>query len=182
MGQKTHPHGFRLGIVKPWRSRWYASGKDFPGLLKEDGPVLYCFSPGVHPPPGSYEFSASVSTIDLAETLVRYFRLKGWTRLALIVSTDATGQDAEKNLKDIVLFSENKDMDLVASEKFNATDVSVAAQMEQIRAAAPQALVAWSTGTPIATEETVSCASFESRNSISFLPLSASGAPATRPM
>jgi len=36
VGQKTHPHGFRLGIVKPWRSRWYASGKDFPGLLKED--------------------------------------------------------------------------------------------------------------------------------------------------
>ena len=36
MGQKVHPHGFRLGIVKPWRSRWFASGKDFPGLLKED--------------------------------------------------------------------------------------------------------------------------------------------------
>ncbi len=35
MGQKTHPHGFRLGIVKPWRSRWFAS-KDFPTLLKED--------------------------------------------------------------------------------------------------------------------------------------------------
>ena len=36
MGQKTHPHGFRLGIVKPWRSRWYAAGRDFPALLKED--------------------------------------------------------------------------------------------------------------------------------------------------
>ena len=36
MGQKVHPHGFRLGIVKPWRSRWYASGKEFPRLLKED--------------------------------------------------------------------------------------------------------------------------------------------------
>ena len=35
MGQKTHPHGFRLGIVKPWRSRWFAS-KEFPTLLKED--------------------------------------------------------------------------------------------------------------------------------------------------
>jgi small subunit ribosomal protein S3 len=36
VGQKVHPHGFRLGIVKPWRSRWYASGKEFPKLLKED--------------------------------------------------------------------------------------------------------------------------------------------------
>ena len=35
MGQKTHPYGFRLGIVKPWRSRWYA-GSDYPDLLRED--------------------------------------------------------------------------------------------------------------------------------------------------
>ena len=35
MGQKTHPHGFRLGVIKDWRSRWYAE-KDFPRLLKED--------------------------------------------------------------------------------------------------------------------------------------------------
>jgi len=35
VGQKTHPYGFRLGIVKPWRSRWYARG-DFADLLQED--------------------------------------------------------------------------------------------------------------------------------------------------
>lgn len=35
MGQKTHPYGFRLGIIKPWRSRWYASG-NFADLLRED--------------------------------------------------------------------------------------------------------------------------------------------------
>ncbi len=35
MGQKTHPHGFRLGIVADWESQWYAE-RDFPKLLKED--------------------------------------------------------------------------------------------------------------------------------------------------
>ena len=35
MGQKTHPTGFRLGIVKDWKSRWYAE-RDFPRLLMED--------------------------------------------------------------------------------------------------------------------------------------------------
>ena len=35
MGQKTHPTGFRLGIVKDWKSRWYAE-RDFPRLLQED--------------------------------------------------------------------------------------------------------------------------------------------------
>ncbi|HLL54402.1 MAG TPA: 30S ribosomal protein S3 [Myxococcaceae bacterium] len=35
MGQKTHPRGFRLGIVAPWKSRWYAE-HNFPALLVED--------------------------------------------------------------------------------------------------------------------------------------------------
>jgi len=35
MGQKTHPIGFRLGVVRQWSSRWYA-GKDMAALLKED--------------------------------------------------------------------------------------------------------------------------------------------------
>jgi small subunit ribosomal protein S3 len=35
MGQKTHPTGFRLGIVKDWKSRWYAE-RSFPQLLRED--------------------------------------------------------------------------------------------------------------------------------------------------
>ncbi|MBS1961955.1 MAG: 30S ribosomal protein S3 [Bdellovibrionales bacterium] len=36
MGQKVNPIGFRLGITRSWDSRWYASKKDFPGLLAED--------------------------------------------------------------------------------------------------------------------------------------------------
>ena len=35
MGQKTHPIGFRLGVVKDWSSRWFA-GRDFADLLDED--------------------------------------------------------------------------------------------------------------------------------------------------
>ncbi|MFS8637570.1 MAG: 30S ribosomal protein S3 [Gemmatimonadota bacterium] len=35
MGQKTHPRGFRLGIIKPWKSRWYAE-RNFGELLRED--------------------------------------------------------------------------------------------------------------------------------------------------
>jgi len=38
MGQKTHPHGFRLGIVADWRSRWYAE-RDIPKFLKEDDTI-----------------------------------------------------------------------------------------------------------------------------------------------
>ena len=36
MGRKVHPYGFRLGIIKPWRARWYAEGKEYGELLLED--------------------------------------------------------------------------------------------------------------------------------------------------
>jgi len=119
--------------------------------LMQDGPAMYCFSPGIHPPPGSYVFTSSVSTLDLADAMIRYFRLKGWTRLAFMTSADATGQDAEHGLDEVVGRPENKDITVVERAHFNTTDVSVAAQIEHIKAANPQALIAWSTGAPIAT-------------------------------
>ncbi len=36
MGQKVNPVGIRLGIVKDWASRWYASSKDFSDTLYKD--------------------------------------------------------------------------------------------------------------------------------------------------
>jgi len=30
MGQKVHPTGIRLGIVKDWTSKWYANSREFP--------------------------------------------------------------------------------------------------------------------------------------------------------
>ncbi|HUJ49330.1 MAG TPA: 30S ribosomal protein S3 [Bryobacteraceae bacterium] len=35
MGQKVHPYGFRLGVTKTWRSRWFAR-QDYAKLLRED--------------------------------------------------------------------------------------------------------------------------------------------------
>jgi len=35
MGQKVHPYGFRLGVTKTWRSRWFAK-QDYARLLRED--------------------------------------------------------------------------------------------------------------------------------------------------
>lgn len=36
MGQKVHPHGIRLGIVKDWSARWYSASKDFARVLADD--------------------------------------------------------------------------------------------------------------------------------------------------
>jgi small subunit ribosomal protein S3 len=36
MGQKVRPTGYRVGIVEDWRSRWYATKREFGDLLVED--------------------------------------------------------------------------------------------------------------------------------------------------
>ncbi len=36
MGQKVHPTGIRLGIVKDWNSRWYANTQSYPEMLRQD--------------------------------------------------------------------------------------------------------------------------------------------------
>jgi small subunit ribosomal protein S3 len=36
MGQKVHPTGIRLGIVKDWSSKWYADSKEFSDLVYMD--------------------------------------------------------------------------------------------------------------------------------------------------
>jgi len=119
--------------------------------LAKDGPVIYCFSPGIHPPAGSFMFTAGPSTTDTLAASVRYLRGRGWTKIALITSTDATGQDADQNFATIFALPENKGEQIVAHEHFNTTDLGVEAQMAHIKASGAQAIIMWSTGTPLGT-------------------------------
>jgi branched-chain amino acid transport system substrate-binding protein len=119
--------------------------------LMQDGPVMYCLSPGIHPPAGSREFTAFISTHDLARALVRYYRGRGFTRLAMITSTDASGQDGRLGFEEAMKLPENAAMTMVAAVQFNPTDVSVAAQIQQIASANPQAVITWTTGSPMGT-------------------------------
>ncbi len=36
MGRKVHPYGFRLGVIRNWKARWYAEGDEYADLLHED--------------------------------------------------------------------------------------------------------------------------------------------------
>ncbi len=119
--------------------------------LVRNGPVMYCLSPGIHPPAGGYVFTASVSTLDLFRATLRYYQGRGWTRIAVLTSTDASGQDAERGLKAEFARPENKGLQLVASARFNPTDVSADAQIQRMKAANPQAIITWTTGTPLGT-------------------------------
>lgn len=39
MGQKVHPHGLRVGVIKDWDSRWYSDDKNFSNYLIEDAKI-----------------------------------------------------------------------------------------------------------------------------------------------
>ncbi len=36
MGRKVHPYGFRLKVIRDWKSRWFAQGREYADLLNED--------------------------------------------------------------------------------------------------------------------------------------------------
>jgi branched-chain amino acid transport system substrate-binding protein len=115
-------------------------------LLAQSGPASWCFSSAVFPQTGGFMFSAGPSNYDGMIVLTRFFREKGWTRIALITATDATGQATDKGEDAALALPENRSMKLVAREHFGPNDVSVSAQMSRIKAADPQAVIAFGNG------------------------------------
>ena len=111
------------------------------------GPVVSCFSPGVHPQPGSFMFSGGVGSDGMAHAIATYFRGRGWKRVGIIASTDASGQDFEENFDKAMAEPVNKELQLVAREHFAVSDLSVAAQISRIKAANPQTVIVWTAGT-----------------------------------
>ena len=120
-------------------------------LVAKSGPVDYCLSPAIVTTPFGYIFSASAPSVDVQRVAVRYFRLRGWKRVAMLSSTDASGVALECKAVAALALPENRDVQFVAQERFAPTDVSAAAQATRIEAAKPDAIFVWATGTPVAT-------------------------------
>lgn len=119
--------------------------------LATHGPVAYCVSPFISPPAGSYMFVQGGSAQDAAAVALRYLKERGLRRVALLNATDATGQAEDRALDAAFAHPEFRSMQLVAHLHFAPTDVSVAAQMAQIKAASPQALISWNIGSAFGT-------------------------------
>jgi branched-chain amino acid transport system substrate-binding protein len=120
-------------------------------LVVQSGPVLYCLSPTAQAQPGGYVFLTQFSGESGMAVDVRYLRERGLRKIAFIASTDATGQDAERALNAVLARPENATVQIVTRQHFGPGDLSIAAQMASIKAANPDALIAWSAGTPAGT-------------------------------
>jgi branched-chain amino acid transport system substrate-binding protein len=119
--------------------------------LMRNGPVDYCFAPTVHPAAGSYVFSGGASSYDQAiETLV-FAKAKGWKRLAEVTTNDATGQDIGGQFNLAIKDPRFSGMSFVVTEHYNATDVSVGAQLANVKAANPDAIFGMTVGAATGT-------------------------------
>jgi len=120
-------------------------------LILKTGPVQYCLSTTIPIVPDSYSFATNYATIDIFRTVARYLRLRGFTKLGVLNGTDATGQDGDRIIEGVSKEPENSALSLVAREHYNLSDLTVVAQITRIKAAGAQALLVWTTGTPLAT-------------------------------
>jgi branched-chain amino acid transport system substrate-binding protein len=120
-------------------------------LVRANGPVQYCFAPTIHPPPGSYTFSGGSSSYDQALESLTFIQAKGWKRVALIATTDATGQDIDAQFTAAFNSGRFPQLTLVDKEHFASGDVSVAAQLAKIGALKPDIILMATVGTSTGT-------------------------------
>ncbi len=120
-------------------------------LATSSGPFVYDLSPGTHPKAGSMIFSAGISTKFDAQSYLTFLKSKGLTNIAAITSTDGSGVDGFKQLQATLAKPEFSSFKLLTHQTFDPTAVSVSAQLSVIKAANPQALIIWTTGTPLGT-------------------------------
>ncbi len=119
-------------------------------LIDKTGPVTYCLSPLAKPAAGSYWYSTSVAGTDYAAVVPRLLHAHGWTRVAMLNSIDATGQDMERDFGASIK-ADGRGLTIVANEHFTPGDISVTAQLARIKEQKPQVLLAFATGPAFAT-------------------------------
>jgi branched-chain amino acid transport system substrate-binding protein len=118
-------------------------------VLKDTGPVQFCLSPGITP--GGYTYAIGPAPADELVYAIRYFRNHGVRKIGLLLATDATGQVEGALMKSTLARPENRDVSIVADERFNPTDLSVSAQLTTIKSSGAQLLFSFTSGTPFGT-------------------------------
>lgn len=119
--------------------------------LVENGPVVYCFTPGFSPKKGGYMFSASAALNLILPADLRFIRERGWKRFTYISVASASGQAADIALKAALAKPENRDLTLTDLDSFNPADISATALVARVKATNPQVVLTAATGAAFGT-------------------------------
>ena len=120
MGQKVHPTGARLGIIKDWNSKWYADSKNFADYLVEDQKIRKFLKKKV--------YEAGISNIEIERT-AKMIKINIYTaKPGILIGKGGAGVEALKNdVKKLI----NKDVNLNIIEVKN-TDLNAQLVAENI--------------------------------------------------
>ena len=89
MGQKVHPTGARLGIIKDWSSKWYADSKNFADYLVEDQKIRKYLK--------KKEYEAGISEIEIERT-AKMVKVNVYTaKPGILIGKGGAGAEALKN-------------------------------------------------------------------------------------
>lgn len=120
-------------------------------LVEGNGPLTFCLTPVGHPAANSFVFLNGLSNRDYEANAFRYLKAKGVRKLALLQTTDATGIDAEATAIEALKYPDLRDMQIVDTEHYAPTDITVAAQLARIKASGAEAICNYVTGTSFGT-------------------------------
>ena len=118
MGQKMHPHGLRVGVIKDWNSKWYADSKNFSDYLVEDHKIREYVKKKL--------FVSGISKIEIERT-PKFVKVNVFTaKPGLVIGK---GGNFAETLKNELVKMINKDVNLNIVEVKNVdTDAQLVAE------------------------------------------------------
>ena len=88
MGQKVHPTGVRVGIIKDWNAKWYADSKNFADYLVEDQKIRKFLKKKL--------YTAGISKIEIERT-AKFIKVNVFTaKPGIIIGKGGAGAEALK--------------------------------------------------------------------------------------
>ncbi|GAA0116378.1 30S ribosomal protein S3 [Clostridium senegalense] len=95
MGQKVHPHGLRVGVIKEWDAKWYAEGTKFADNLVEDNAIREYLKKKL--------FSAGIAKIEIERAAKRVKLNIHTAKPGMVIGKGGQGiEQLKKDLKNIV--------------------------------------------------------------------------------
>ena len=118
MGQKMHPHGLRVGVIKDWNSKWYADSKNFSDYLVEDHKIREYVKKKL--------FGSGISKIEIERT-AKFVKVNVYTaKPGLVIGK---GGNYAETLRNELIKMINKDVNLNIVEVKNIdTDAQLVAE------------------------------------------------------
>jgi|SRR3712207_2357392 len=120
MGQKVHPHGLRVGVIKEWDAKWFAGKKEFANNLVEDNTIREYVKKRC--------YDAGISKIEI-ERAAKRVKLNVFTaKPGMVIGKGGQGIDALKNELKEMVSSDKHILINIVEVKSSETDAQLMAE------------------------------------------------------